>query len=243
MSSKNNYLWKPPYSSFSQLNMDAKFNKNFLLQIIKTFSKPIRKRYDGHSSEEFPIVTLFNALVGNSQRTGTQILNRKLNVLLKNTSQPSTSKDRILPHPSQMREYARKFPMEEVNQALLDISKEILALLFEKKNTIEGTIALYVEPRRGDLQTQIRLDGSENRLSFLYSNNVLDTLWHNHVVSYDGSQLELNVDDTIRQKKSLKGKVDTDNQGITRIGGHSDSRWYFNGIIDKVIILDKPYKE
>lgn len=133
MSSKNNYLWKPPYSSFSQLNMDAKFNKNFLLQIIKTFSKPIRKRYDGHSSEEFPIVTLFNALVGNSQRTGTQILNRKLNVLLKNTSQPSASKGRILPHPSQMREYARKFPMEEVNQALLDISKEILPSLYEKK--------------------------------------------------------------------------------------------------------------
>ncbi|MHA1149859.1 MAG: hypothetical protein ACTSR8_16610 [Promethearchaeota archaeon] len=96
MPNKNNYLWKNPSSSFSQLNMDAKFNKNFLVQIIKSFCKPIRKRYDGHSSEEFPIVTLFNALVGNSQRTGTQILNRKLNAFLKNTSQPSTSKGRIL---------------------------------------------------------------------------------------------------------------------------------------------------
>ena len=132
MTSKNNYLWKNPSSSFSQLNMGAKFNKNFLVKIIKSFCMPRRKRYDGHSSEEFPIVTLFNALVGNSQRTGTQILNRKLNALLKNNSQQSTKKGRILPHPSQMREYARGFPMEEANQALLDISKEVLPLLLEK---------------------------------------------------------------------------------------------------------------
>ena len=132
MTSKNNYLWKNPSSSFSQLNMGAKFNKNFLVKIIKSFSKPIRKRYDGHSSEEFPIVTLFNALVGNSQRLGTQILNRKLNALLNTNSQQSASNRRILPHPSQMRKYARGFPMDEANQALLEISKEVLLLLFEK---------------------------------------------------------------------------------------------------------------
>ena len=132
MTNKNNYLWKNPCSSFSQLNMGAKFNKNLLVKIIKSFCKPIRKRYDGHSSEEFPIVTLFNALVGNSQRTGTQILNQKLNALLKNNSQQSTNKGRILPHPSQMREYARKFSMEEANQTFLDISKEILPLLLEQ---------------------------------------------------------------------------------------------------------------
>ncbi len=132
MSSKNNYLWKNPSSSFSQLNMGAKFNKNLLVKIIKSFCKPIRKRYDGHSSEEFPIVTLFNALVGNSQRTGTQILNRKLNALLKKISQQSANKGRILPHPSQMREYARKFPIKEVNQTFLGISKKILPLLLEK---------------------------------------------------------------------------------------------------------------
>jgi len=131
MTNKNNHLWKNPSSSFSQLNMGAKFNKNFLVKIIKSFSKPIRKRYDGHSSEEFPIVTLFNALVGNSQRTGTQILNRKLNVLLNNKDQKSAKYGRVLPHPSQMREYARGFPMEEADQMLLEISKEILPLLLE----------------------------------------------------------------------------------------------------------------
>ena len=132
MSSKNNYLWKNPSSSFSQLNMGTRFNKNLLVYIIKSFCKPIRKRYDGHSGQEFPIVTLFNALVGNSQRTGTQILNHKLDALLKNNSLPSMDKGRILPHPSQMRDYAKRFPMEETNQTLLDISKEILPLLLEK---------------------------------------------------------------------------------------------------------------
>ena len=133
MSSKNNYLWKNPRSSFSQLNIGARFNKKFLVYLIKSFCKPVRKRYDGHSSEEFPIVTLFNALVGNSQRTGTQILNHKLETLLKNKSPSSRDTGRILPHPSQMRGYAKSFPMEETNQTLLDISREILPLLQEKE--------------------------------------------------------------------------------------------------------------
>ena len=133
MSTKNNYFWTNPSSSFSQLNMGAKFNKNLLVKIIKSYCKPRRKRYDGHSSEEFPIVTLLNALMGNSQRTGTQILNRKLNALLNHTSHHSANKKRILPHPSQMREYARRFSIDEANQAFLNISKEILPLLSEQK--------------------------------------------------------------------------------------------------------------
>ncbi|MHA1294412.1 MAG: hypothetical protein ACTSQJ_17350 [Promethearchaeota archaeon] len=133
MTGKNNHFWKNPCSSFSQLNMGAKFNKKLLVKIIKSFCKPIRKRYDGHSSEDFPIVTLFNALVGNSQITRTQILERKLNAWLKNDSRKSGEKRRILPHPSQMRDYTRGFPMQEANQAFLDIFKEVLPLLLEKK--------------------------------------------------------------------------------------------------------------
>ncbi len=132
MSCKNNYSWKNPRSSFSQLNMGAKFNKKFLVSIIKSFSKPTRKRRDGHAGEEFPIVTLFNALVGNSQRTGTQILNHKLETLLKDDSPRSMDKGRIVPHPSQMRDYAKAFPMKKVNQTLLDISKEMLPCLLEQ---------------------------------------------------------------------------------------------------------------
>ena len=112
--------------------MGVNFNKNFLAKIIKLFTKPVRKRYDGHSGEEFPIVTLFNALVGNSQRTGTQILNRKLNTLFVIDSQRPMIKGRIIPHPSQMREYARGFPIKDTNQAFLDISKEVLLLLLEQ---------------------------------------------------------------------------------------------------------------
>ena len=133
MTNKNNHLWKNPCSSFSQLNMDTKFYKNFFIKIIKSYCKPKRERYDGHSTEEFPIVTLFNALVGNSQRTGTQILNRKLSILFDDNSQQLKNKGRILPHPSQMRDYAAKFSMEEANRTFLNISKEILLLLLKEK--------------------------------------------------------------------------------------------------------------
>ncbi|MHA1251848.1 MAG: hypothetical protein ACTSRP_17800 [Candidatus Helarchaeota archaeon] len=42
-----------------------------MISIIKYFSKPIRRHFDGHSSEELPIITLFNALTGYNQKTGT----------------------------------------------------------------------------------------------------------------------------------------------------------------------------
>ena len=133
MANKNNYLWKNPRSSFSQLNMDAEFYKNFLVKIIKSYCKPRRERSDGHSSEEFPIVTFFNALVGNSQKTGTQILDRKLSNLLNDNSHRSSTNGRVLPHPSQMRDYATKFSMEEANNIFSSISKEILPFLLEQK--------------------------------------------------------------------------------------------------------------
>jgi len=133
MLNKNNYFRKNPYSSFSQLNMDATFYKNLLVKIIKSYCKPRRERYDGHSSEKFPIVTLFNALIGNSQRAGTQILNRKLSILLDDNFHKSTKNGRILPHPSQMRDYAAGFSMEETDRTFLSISREILPLLLEHK--------------------------------------------------------------------------------------------------------------
>jgi len=133
MSNKNNYFWKNPSSSFSQLNMGTGFNKKLLIYIVKSFCKPIRKRYDGHTSEEFPIVTLFNALVGNSQRTGTQILNRKLEILLMKKPMPLRDTGRLLPHPSQIRDYAKAFPMEEANQTLLEIFNYLLPILLERR--------------------------------------------------------------------------------------------------------------
>jgi hypothetical protein len=132
MTSKNNYCWKTPSSSFSQLDMSAHFNKNFMVRLISAFCKPVKVRSDGHSGEEFPIVTLFNALAGYSQRTGTQILNHKLEALLKDDSPFPVNRGRILPHPSQMRSYAKLFPMKDANQKLLSISKEFLSSLVKK---------------------------------------------------------------------------------------------------------------
>ncbi|MFO8018068.1 MAG: hypothetical protein R6U96_05490 [Promethearchaeia archaeon] len=60
-------------------------------------------------------------------------MNHKLETLLKNNSSTSMDTGRILPHTSQMRDYAKAFPMEETNQTLLDISEEILPLLLERE--------------------------------------------------------------------------------------------------------------
>ncbi|TXT64618.1 MAG: hypothetical protein BAJALOKI1v1_540004 [Promethearchaeota archaeon] len=52
------------------------------MRLISAFCKPAKVRSDGHSGEGLPIVTFFNALASYSQRTGTQILNHKLEALL-----------------------------------------------------------------------------------------------------------------------------------------------------------------
>ena len=65
--------------------------------------------------------------------TGTQILNRKLSVLLDNSSSQSTKNGRIIPHPSQLRDYVSGFSMEETDRTFLSISKEILLLLLKQK--------------------------------------------------------------------------------------------------------------
>lgn len=132
MVNKNNCVWNDPYSSFSQLNMDDAFFKNLLVRIINSFSKPIRTRYDGHESVEFPIVTFFNALVGNSQNTGTTLLNRKLKSIFGIESSSHSEVGRIIPHPSQIRNYSTKFSMEEVNETFSVLSQEILLHLFEQ---------------------------------------------------------------------------------------------------------------
>lgn len=77
-------------------------------------------------------MTLFNALVGNSQRTGTQMLNHKLETLFMDSSPSATETGRIIPHPSQLREYSKAFPMKEVNQTFLALSGDVMILLLKK---------------------------------------------------------------------------------------------------------------
>ena len=116
----------------SPLDKGANFNEKSLVYNIKSFSKPTRKRYDGYTGENFPIVTLFNSWAGNSQRTETQISNQKLETLLKKILPHRRSNARILPHSSQIRDYAKVLPTEDVNQKLLDIFKEILHSSMER---------------------------------------------------------------------------------------------------------------
>jgi len=126
-----NYLRKDPFSPFSQLNIDPKFYKNILVPIIKSFAEPDQDKSIKHSSEEFSITMFLNALLGYSPNTGTQIMERRLNSLLKGETKKYIKQTRILPHPSQMNKYSHKFSMEEADNKLLEINRKVLKILLE----------------------------------------------------------------------------------------------------------------
>lgn len=70
------------------------------------------------------LVTFFNALTGESQRTGTEILNHKLKSLLTKNVHDKLRKQRIIPHPSQMRAYAQNIYSEEIEHLFLSVMKD-----------------------------------------------------------------------------------------------------------------------
>lgn len=131
MAKYKNYLRKDPFSPFSQLNIDPKFYKNILVPIIKSFAEPGQDKRIEHSSEEFSITMFLNALLGYSPNTGTQIMERRLNLLLKGETKKYIKQTRILPHPSQMNKYSHVFSMEEVDNKLLEINRKVLKILLE----------------------------------------------------------------------------------------------------------------
>ncbi len=133
MTKYNNYLRNDPFSPFSQLNIDAKFYKNLLVPIIKTFTLQGKDERSKHSSEEFSITMFLNALFGYSPNTGSQIMEWRLSSLLKGETENFIKQTRILPHPSQMNKYARAFFMKDVDEALLEINREVLKSLLDLK--------------------------------------------------------------------------------------------------------------
>lgn len=131
MTKYNNYLRKDPFSSFSQLNIEPFFYKNVLVPIIKSLYNPIQNQNTAHLYQEYSITTFINALLGYSQNTGTQILERKLNSILKGNTKKFIKRTRILPHPSQMNSYTREFSMEDADSILIDINKDVLIHLLK----------------------------------------------------------------------------------------------------------------
>ena len=131
MAKYKNYLRKDPFSPFSQLNIDPMFYKNILVPIIKSFAKPSQDKRVEYSSEEFSITMFLNALFGYSPNTGTQIMERRLNSLLKGETEKYIKQTRILPHPSQMNKYSHKFSMEDTDNILLEINRKVLMILLE----------------------------------------------------------------------------------------------------------------
>jgi hypothetical protein len=129
MAKYTNYLRKDPFSSFSQLHIDPSFYKKVVVPIINALNKPLKSQRIEHSSQEYSITTILGALLGYSQNTGPQILERKLYSILKEDTVRFVKDTRILPHPSQVNKYVNTFSMEDADSALLKVNKGVLMYL------------------------------------------------------------------------------------------------------------------
>ena len=128
----NNYLRKDPFSPFSQITKEHSFYKKVLHPLLTSFTKPQEGKKVAHSSQEYSMVMLLNALLGYSQNSGPHLLERKLYFLLNGNIEPFIKDTRILPHSSQLNKYVNKFSMEEVDKALLEINRNVLPYLLTK---------------------------------------------------------------------------------------------------------------
>ena len=136
MTSKNNYLRNDPFSSFSQLTLDDIFYKNILFPTLNSFLLPDLGEDVDHTSQEYSTTMTLNALMEQSQNTGTQILEHKISSLLKPNLGCFVKNTRVLQHSSQMTTYARSFTMEDVDSIMRERSRETLSWLLKMKQIL-----------------------------------------------------------------------------------------------------------
>ncbi|MHA1723429.1 MAG: hypothetical protein ACTSXH_01105, partial [Promethearchaeota archaeon] len=72
----NNYLWKDPFSPFSLITKEHSFYKKVLHPLLTSFTKPQEGKKVAHSSQEYSMLMLLNALLGYSQNSGPHLLER-----------------------------------------------------------------------------------------------------------------------------------------------------------------------
>jgi len=127
-----NYLRKDPFSPFSQLNIEPSFYKKVMGPIINGLYKPLNHQKTEHFSQEYALTIFLDALMGYSQNSGPQILERKLYSILQEDAALFVKNTRILPHPSQINKYVNKFSMEDADNALSSASEEVLTFLLAR---------------------------------------------------------------------------------------------------------------
>jgi hypothetical protein len=188
MANYTNCLRKDPFSSFSQLTIDATFYKKILNPIINTLVKPLERKRIQHSSQEYSITMFLNALLGCSQNIGPQILERKLYSVLKEDAGQFVKETRILPHPSQMNKYTSLFSMEDANDALKEVNKGVLTYLLsygilpkEIKIAFDFTKQLYYGDKEDPYVIGIKAEKGTKKAYF----------WHTCAIIVKGFELQI----------------------------------------------------
>ncbi len=201
MSVYKNYLSKDSFSSFSQLNIDQPFYKMILIPLLGSISKPVEGRGTEHKSEEFSILMFLNALLGYNPNQGSQVLKHKLYSILKNELSYFIKDTRILPRPSQMIAYTRRFSMEEGNNIFLKCNKEIFSYLFEKrflpkkiKLAFDFKKKLYYGEKEDSNVIGIKSDKGTIKVNF----------WHTCAIALKGRELQIGSEMVEKRDKKVR---------------------------------------
>lgn len=116
--------------------------------------------------------------------------------------------------------------------------------LLNKVNTNASTVGLRVADKEaansasGKYQSFSRLDGDESNFEDVIGRGPSKQAWTVLLLRYDGSTIELYVDDHLAESVSATGAIDTDNSGALYIGNHSSVNVAWVGRIGDVVVYD-----
>ena len=139
---------------------------------------------------------------------------------------------------------------DELNSELVTLAAWVKAdtaspaenmFVLNRQNANPGTVGLLLEHGTQKWAAQVRLDGSESTVRIIYSNAVATTDWTFLAMTYDGETLRLYVNGVLQADTfAISGTIDTDSFTSINIGRHPTSGRYFDGMIDNMMIYDRP---
>ncbi|MHC1584601.1 MAG: LamG domain-containing protein [Methanosarcinales archaeon] len=117
---------------------------------------------------------------------------------------------------------------------------DLPGFIVNRKMTMSGTWALFLDQYISKVAFQVRLDGSEGDVRKVYADDILDTEWHYYAGIYDGKEVNLYVDGVLQHDVlPITGVIDKDNPQTLRIGSHPDNISYWRGLVGPLRIYER----
>jgi len=116
--------------------------------------------------------------------------------------------------------------------------------LLNRANTSAGTFALYYNNITGYITGQARLDGAEGTDINVETGVSLDDCFHHYLIVYDGSGLELYVDNVLSDTTPVAGSLDQDSFSAFLLGTHptvGTTNW--DGPIKEAMVFNRALSE